>query len=70
MLENTTDLRDIRKVKINTDLPVAERIISFVNQAGNPYLFKAGETVVEVEFTGNRSFSAAMANLFSGKYFH
>ena len=30
-------LRDIREVKVNTDLPKQERILDFIRQIGNPY---------------------------------
>ena len=32
-----TGLRDIREVKVNTDLPKRERILDFIRQIGNPY---------------------------------
>lgn len=45
------DLKDIRDVKINTDLPKEERWKEFVEQIGNPYCFKCGKTIVKVKFT-------------------
>ena len=44
-------LRDIRDVKINTDLPKRERILDFIRQIGNPYCYKHGKYVVKVGFT-------------------
>lgn len=58
--------KDIGKLIINTNLPVSERLLSFIKQTGNPYVFRTGETVVEVEFAGKRSFSNALSNLLSG----
>ena len=43
-------LRDIRDVKINTDLPKEERIRDFIRQIGNPYCYKYGKYVVKVSF--------------------
>ena len=44
-------LRDIRDVKVNTDLPKRERILDFVRQIGNPYCYRHGKYVVKVSFT-------------------
>ena len=44
-------LRDIRDVKINTDLPKQERILDFIRQIGNPYCYRHGKYVVKVHFT-------------------
>ena len=45
-------LRDIRDVKVNTDLPKRERILDFIRQIGNPYCYRHGKYVVKVSFTG------------------
>ena len=44
-------LRDIRDVKVNTDLPKQERILDFMRQMGNPYCYRHGKYVVKVSFT-------------------
>ena len=44
-------LRDIRDVKVNTDLPKRERILDFMRQIGNPYCYRHGKYVVKVSFT-------------------
>lgn len=43
-------LEDIEKVKINTDLPVEERMREFVKQIKNPYFFRCGKLIVQVEY--------------------
>ncbi|NCE65104.1 hypothetical protein D1159_11090 [Pseudoflavonifractor sp. 524-17] len=43
-------LRDIRDVKVNTELPKEERILDFVRQIGNPYCYRHGKYVVKVSF--------------------
>jgi len=43
-------LEYIEKVKINTDLPVEERMKEFVRQIKNPYFFRCGQLVVQVEY--------------------
>ena len=45
------ELVDIRDVKIDKTLPVEERVISYVKQIKNPYMFKVGNTVVRVSYT-------------------
>ncbi len=47
---NRETLKDIRDVQIDTSLSKSERMKSFVEQIGNPYLFKCGEVTVKVSF--------------------
>ena len=47
LLEQLVDIRD---VKIDRTLPVEERMISYVKQIKNPYMFKVGNTVVRVSY--------------------
>ncbi len=43
-------LRDIRDVKVNTELPKRERILDFIRQIGNPYCYRHGKYVVKVSY--------------------
>lgn len=43
-------LVDIRDVKINPDLPIEEKIKSFVEQVRNPYHFRVGKVKVRVSY--------------------
>ena len=43
-------LKDIRDVKVNTDLPKEERMLDFVRQIGNPYCYRHGKYVVKISF--------------------
>ncbi len=45
-------LADINDVKINTDLPVAERVKDFIRQVKNPYCYKNHGIIVKVSFAG------------------
>lgn len=47
------DLVDIRTVKINPDKPIHEKVIDFIQQIQNPYIFKVGEIAVKVNFDEN-----------------
>jgi len=44
-------LVDIRDVKINSLLPQRERMIDYIRQVKNPYLFKCGKMVIQSSFT-------------------
>ena len=44
-------LEHIDNVKINTDLPVEERMMEFVRQIKNPYFFRCGKLIVQVEYS-------------------
>ncbi len=44
-------LRDIRDIKVNTELPKKERILDFIKQIGNPYCYRYGKYVVKVSYT-------------------
>lgn len=61
-------LVDINDVKIDTTLPIAQRMQCYIEQVKNPYCFKCGTTAVKVEFTGggkplNQSLTEYFANL-------
>lgn len=61
-------LVDIRNVKVDTSAPIHERIKSYVEQIGNPYLFRMGDIVVRVSYantpaTINDSFANLIASL-------
>ncbi len=43
-------LIDIDTVKINTSLPIEQRLESFVKQIKNPYCFMCGDTPVRVRY--------------------
>lgn len=44
-------LKDIKEVKVNTDLSVEKRMMEFVEQIGNPYCFRCGKLIVQVEYS-------------------
>ena len=46
-------LVDIRDVKIDTSLPIPERIKSYIEQVQNPYYFRVGDVVVHVSYAEN-----------------
>ena len=47
---NPASLVDIRDIRVNTALPQRERVLDFINQVKNPYLYKCGKMIVKVSF--------------------
>ena len=56
-------LTDLINLNINTNQRITDKTSSFIKLAGNPYLFKVGETVVKVEYEGGKSFVESFASL-------
>ena len=48
---NIEELKDISQIVVNQDKPVMEKILAFMAEIGNPYLFRVGNTPVKVSFT-------------------
>lgn len=44
-------LEDLEKVKIDRNQPVEERMKDFVKQIKNPYFFRCGKLIVQVEYS-------------------
>ena len=60
-------LADLRDVQIDTARPVRERMVSYLQQVGNPYLFKVDGLIVRVVFSpgSGRSLIDALTALMS-----
>ena len=58
-------LADLRDVQIDTARPVRERMVSYLRQVGNPYLFKVDGLVVKASYLpqANRRLSDALPDL-------
>ena len=56
---NLTDLRDIT---VDKSKSVRERIENFTGQVKNPYLFKVGDVIVKVAYSGGKDFSGALSS--------
>lgn len=48
-------LVDIRDVRVDVSAPVKERMRSYVEQIGNPYLFRMGDVVVRVSYADTQA---------------
>ena len=60
------NLKDISEIIIDKSKPIAERVRSFMEQTGNPYLFKVGNTPVKTSFASNApSLQKSLEKLFT-----
>lgn len=48
---NADDLVDIRTVSVDTSLPSEQRMMNYLEQVKNPYLFRCVDAVVSVRFS-------------------
>ena len=48
-------LFDIRNVDVNQNQPIRDKILEFIRQIGNPYLFKCGDKVVRIHFSNTKT---------------
>ncbi len=46
-------LVDIDTVQIDIDLPIEERVKQYAGQVRNPYRFRAGGVIVNIEYSNN-----------------
>lgn len=58
------DLTDVRKIKIDKNLPQEKRQAQYLKQVGNPYLLRRGSMMIKVSFANNGlSMEQAFENL-------
>ena len=50
---NPDDIPDIKSIKIDKRKPKEERILDFLSQVENPYVFKVNGHLVQIGFTNN-----------------
>ena len=60
--DNFTDLREIQ---IDESKKVPERVENFLEQVGNPYLFKVGDVFVKVNYKDGKDLSDSLITLLS-----
>lgn len=58
-------LTDLRDITVDKSKSVMERIENFTGQVKNPYLFKVGDVIVKVAYSGGKDFSGALSNALS-----
>ena len=60
--DNFTDLREIQ---IDESKKVPERVENFLEQVGNPYLFKVGDVFVKVNYKDGKDLADSLISLLS-----
>lgn len=61
-----SELVDLKDVIIDENLPKEKRILSYLEQIKNPYFFKIGDTVIQLQFSENqRSLEDCLKSYFS-----
>lgn len=55
-------LKDISDVVIDQELPVSDRVASYIRQIGNPYCYKSHGVVVKINFAGERHLEDCIQN--------
>lgn len=64
------DLVDINTVKINTDLPVKERVEDYIRQIKNPYCYLDHGVVVKLSFTGTKNLEESLRSIVFSETHH
>lgn len=63
------EVDDLDKIKINRRKSKEKRIIDFINETKNPYIFKVNGRLVKIEFTDNgRKAEDAITNVIKKLY--
>lgn len=57
------NLTDLKQVDIPPYLPAPVRIEQYLEQVGNPYLFRVDKLIVKVSFTGEKDLSSTLTTL-------
>ena len=57
------NLTDLKQIDISPYLPTPVRMEQYLEQVGNPYLFRVDKLIVKVSFTGEKDLSATLTRL-------
>ena len=55
------ELGDLKSVVLGTELSMEQRLIEFIRQVKNPYLFRVGPMVAKIGVGGSEDFTEALA---------
>jgi len=67
--EDRERLIDIKTIRINQSLTKTERILQYIDDVHNPYLFKVGSTIVQVQYgKGNQTLQASVTHFLSHQH--
>lgn len=62
MESNADNLIDLKQVNIAKELPVPMRMLQYMDQVKNPYLFRVDKLIVKATFSGKHDLSSLLAN--------
>ena len=54
---------DLRDIRIDAAKPITERVMEFLQQIRNPYLFRVGDIVVRVHYGDGKQLPDSLAAL-------
>ena len=57
---NINDFRDLKDLTVDVTKPLDMRLKQYVMDVKNPRMVRVGDVLVQIKFTGNRSFSDAL----------
>ena len=60
---DANNLTDLKQVDISPYLPTPVRMEQYLEQVGNPYLFRVDKLIVKVSFTGEKDLSSTLTTL-------
>ena len=64
---NPDELADLSSVRFQKDKPRDERIVDYLNQVKNPYLFTVNGIAIKITFTGKRKMQDCMKECLFGQ---
>ena len=58
---NIDDYRDLKDLTVDVTKPLDKRLKQYVMDVKNPHMVRVGDILVQIEFTGQKSFSDALS---------
>lgn len=62
---NIEDFADLKALTVDKTKPIEERLRQYITEVKNPYMVRVGDTLVQIEFTGGKSFFDSLTSAFS-----
>lgn len=57
---NSETLVDLKSVFVDASMPIQDRLQDFIQKIHNPYLFKVGDLIVSINFSGEKPLSGSL----------
>ena len=62
----TNDYGDLRNLTVDKSQPLDKRLNQYIMDTKTPYTVRIDNTLVQIKFVGDKSFSAALCEVFRG----